>query len=223
MGFELEKRLASELNRYADEAQQDRDVQRPSNKHVERLKKIAAELQAKLRGDHDRSDEAPGKRNGVEDALASAVRRMEELGKRSRFDQLPWQQNQRATFDDYRATGLREVLDRLSDRKLRGATLASAEPGISARTGQTTKTAASPAGQAMWRAAERRAATLYRHAMDGGEVAGEDPIVDEALERCGGGHALPLAVRKQMEAELGISLARVRVHTDSAPPVAVRP
>ncbi len=131
------------------------------------------------------------------------------------FSALPWARPTHATFDDFRATGLREVLARLSDRALRRSTLASADRDIAKRVEPSPPIGPTPVGTAMWRAAERRAATLYRHAQDSGEVATDDPVVDEALARCGSGQALPSHLRAQMERELGISLARVRVHTDA--------
>ena len=71
-----------------------------------------------------------------------------------------------------------------------------------------------PSGQAMWRAAERRGATLYRRAVEG-MARLEDPVVEEALQRVGGGQALPADVRRAMERALGVPLDRVRVHTDA--------
>ncbi|HEY6179857.1 MAG TPA: DUF4157 domain-containing protein, partial [Kofleriaceae bacterium] len=82
--------------------------------------------------------------------------------------------------------------------------------------------AADAAGQAMWRAAERRAVTLYRRAFDAGEVSPDDPAVAEALARAGGGAALPAAVRRKMEDELGVALDRVRIHTDAVAAQATR-
>src|ERR1044071_3922324 len=66
-------------------------------------------------------------------------------------------------------------------------------------------------GQAMWRAGERRAATLYRRAFDAGEVSPEDPAVAEALARAGSGASLPATVRRKMEDELGVALDRGRI------------
>lgn len=78
-----------------------------------------------------------------------------------------------------------------------------------------------PSGKAMWQAAERRAATIYRRALDG-EGRPQDPTVEEALRWIGGGHALPEVVRQAMERELGVPLGRVRVHTDSVAADAAR-
>jgi hypothetical protein len=66
----------------------------------------------------------------------------------------------------------------------------------------------------LWRAAERRAVTLYRRAVDSGAIAHDAPAVDAALARCGSGQPLPDRARIAMEARLGIALDRVRVHTD---------
>src|SRR5262249_9077973 len=70
--------------------------------------------------------------------------------------------------------------------------------------------------------AERRAATLYRRAFDAGDVAPDDPDVEAALARAGSGAPLPAAVRRRMEIELGVSLERVRVHTDPVAAQAAR-
>jgi Domain of unknown function (DUF4157)/Bacterial toxin 3 len=67
----------------------------------------------------------------------------------------------------------------------------------------------------MWHAAERHAVTLYRHAADSGEVDENDPAITAALEQRGSGQPLPDQLRQEMEAELQVSLDRVRVHTDS--------
>ncbi|HEY0986689.1 MAG TPA: DUF4157 domain-containing protein, partial [Kofleriaceae bacterium] len=50
-------------------------------------------------------------------------------------------------------------------------------------------------------------------------VATDDPDVEAALARAGSGAPLSAGVRRKMEDELGVSLERVRVHTD---PVAAR-
>jgi hypothetical protein len=69
MGFDLEKRLANELNRLSDEASH--DATRPQ--HVERLKKLAAEIKERLLG-VQQSEEAPGKRTAsMDEVVASAI------------------------------------------------------------------------------------------------------------------------------------------------------
>lgn len=81
------------------------------------------------------------------------------------------------------------------------------------------------AGQSMWRAAERRAATLYRRAFDGADVGDQEamePAVELALARAGGGQPLPEALRHEMERELGVSLRSVRIHADSIAAEAAR-
>ena len=126
-------------------------------------------------------------------------------------------------FDECRALGLRDVLRSLEGvrggKKLQDATLAAADPAIVR--GGPGKTP-DPSGAAMWRVAERRAATLYRNAVDNNEVTAEDPAVDAALARAGSGQALPDSVRKKMEAELDVPLDRVRVHTDAVAQRAAR-
>lgn len=130
-------------------------------------------------------------------------------------------------FDELRSCGLHDVLvalDAVSGRRgLAQATLAAARravrPPMASQTGRPAPP--DPSGQAMWRAAERRAATLYRRAVDG-EGRSEDPVVDQALQRIGGGRALPDGVRRAMERELGVPLDRVRIHTDSVAAEAAR-
>jgi serine phosphatase RsbU (regulator of sigma subunit) len=218
MGTDLEKRLASELNRLADESSGKQD-KRTRQKRLEQLRRIADELKAQLLGGDIAKPSEPGRRSGV-DEIGDVVARFERAMRKQQDGIVPWQRA--ATFDDFRASGLRDVLARIDNRTLRRATVAAADPAIAARAGEKRTSTTSAAGHAMWRAAERRAATLYRHAQDSGEVASEDPVVDEALARCGSGHALPSSVRKKMENELGVSLARVRVHTDPVAAAAAR-
>src|SRR5688572_21822149 len=116
MGFDLEKRLASELNRLADDtAGFDKDTR--SEKRLEKLKRIAEELKAKLLGGELAEEEAPGKRTVVDD-VRLAFRRLESTARQAEqaFKTIPWQQRT-PSFDDYRASGLRDVLARLSDHK----------------------------------------------------------------------------------------------------------
>src|SRR5580692_9016191 len=68
------------------------------------------------------------------------------------------------------------------------------------RSGQLDDAAAM--GPAMWRVAEARAVTMFRHAVDEGEIDAHDPAVDESLRRVGGGgQALPNELKRQMEDE----------------------
>ncbi|MBA3394497.1 MAG: DUF4157 domain-containing protein [Deltaproteobacteria bacterium] len=229
MGFDLEKRVATELSRLADEEakkpERDADVPRPGKQtRVEKFKRLAAELERRLL---DRDADAgamhvtalPGKQTQIDEIVEGALAALQATVSRAQrtLASVPFQT--RSPFDDYRATGLREVLDTLGTasgkRRLQQTTIAAADPAIVSRATRSRATATPDAnGRAMWRASERHAATLYRNAMDAGEVATEDPVVAEALARCGSGQPLAAAVRKKMEAELGISLERVRVHTD---------
>jgi hypothetical protein len=126
------------------------------------------------------------------------------------------------SFDDHRVLALKEVLGAIGPRRdLRTATTAAADRDIARRAtplGQAVATTSDESGHALWQASERRALTLHRRAT-AGEAAPEDRAVDDALARAGCGAPLPAAVRRKMEDELGVSLDRVRVHTD---PVAVR-
>ncbi|HWU91286.1 MAG TPA: DUF4157 domain-containing protein [Kofleriaceae bacterium] len=134
----------------------------------------------------------------------------------------------RSALDDFRSRGLHEVLAALSSMRcghgLMEATLSAARRATRPGPPSLTLRPAlpDPVGQAMWRAAERRAATLYRHAVDRGDVTTEDPTIELALARAGGGQPLPAAVRRQMELELDVSLDRVRIHTDSVADEAAR-
>ncbi len=74
----------------------------------------------------------------------------------------------------------------------------------------------------MRRAAERRGAMLYRRAVASGEIDDRSPEVDAALARAGSGAELPADLRAQMERELGVSFARVRIHTDDVAAAAAR-
>ncbi|HEX4455059.1 MAG TPA: DUF4157 domain-containing protein [Kofleriaceae bacterium] len=78
-------------------------------------------------------------------------------------------------------------------------------------------------GPAMWRVAEARALTMFRHAVDEGEIDAHDPAVDESLRRAGGGgQALPNELKRQMEDEFGVAFDRVRIHTDGVAADAAR-
>ena len=87
MGFELEKRLATELNRLAEDPSFDRS--KPTKDHVERIKRIAAELKARLLASQPSEDLQVGKRTNVDDMVADAVRRFETVAARARFEMLP--------------------------------------------------------------------------------------------------------------------------------------
>jgi len=76
-------------------------------------------------------------------------------------------------------------------------------------------------GQALWRAAERRGAMLYRRAVSS-TVDLRDPAVESAVRRRGDGQPLPAVLAGDMERELGISLAGVRLHTDAVASQAAR-
>jgi hypothetical protein len=65
--------------------------------------------------------------------------------------------------------------------------------------------------------------TLYRHVAEAaGAIDHDDPQIDAALARAGSGAALSAEVRAPLEAHLGYSLDRVRVHTDGAAAAAAR-
>jgi Domain of unknown function (DUF4157) len=126
-----------------------------------------------------------------------------------------------SAFDDFRSRGLHEVLAAVSSlpggRCLVDTAAARATQVLTARPAPT-----DPAGLALWRVAERRAATLYRHAVESGEIEAHNPAVELALARGGGGQPLPATVRRKLELELGTSFERVRIHTDSVAADAAR-
>jgi hypothetical protein len=204
MAFEREHRLDTELNRLLDDLAQPRS--------------------------EDAAD-VPGKRTRVEqlvDQLSAqerSQRRASGPGRRTLVERLLWVAT-KLNFDDFRVQALKDVLRSLGRRgKLRAATVAAADRDVARRAtppGKVPAGAADAGGQAMWRAAERRAATLYRRAFDAGEVSPEDPAVEAALAHAGSGAPLPPGVRRKMEDELGVSLARVRVHTDPVAAQAAR-
>jgi hypothetical protein len=129
-------------------------------------------------------------------------------GSRSVFDEL----RLRALHDTFAALALLRGGHGLIDAT-RSAARRASRPELISQTGRPAPP--DPVGQALWRATERRAATLYRQAMDSGEVEHEDPAVEMALARAGSGQPLPEVVRRNMELELQISLERVRIHTDA--------
>jgi hypothetical protein len=137
----------------------------------------------------------------------------------------------RSGFDDYRALGLQDLLRWLGrDHPLRREVIAAAANADRPIAGRAThwceplQGAAGPSattanGAALWQASERRAVTLYRRAVSDGAVDPHDPSVETALQQRGSGQLLPAELRREMERELGASLAGVRLHTDA---VAVR-
>ncbi len=127
----------------------------------------------------------------------------------------------RISFEDYRVLGLRDVLQRLRpDHPLTAELIAAAAIDDRSIAGRATlwraalPNAPGPKGHALWQAAERRAATLYRRAVESDQVEDDGPAVEAALQRCGSGQPLPASVRRTMEAQLGVPLDRVRIHTD---------
>jgi len=75
----------------------------------------------------------------------------------------------------------------------------------------------------LWRAAERRAASLYRRTTgEGDAVSPYDPAVDRALAIRSGGSPLPSELRHEMERVLDLPLGRVRIHCDAIAAEAAR-
>src|SRR5262245_6025748 len=106
MGHDLDKRLATELNRLATD-----EAASPQLERMDRMRRIAAELRRRL-PDGDIAVEAdnavPGKRTQIEHLLADTVAKLAEVV-RTPFAATPW--SSRATsFDDYRIAALAEVL-----------------------------------------------------------------------------------------------------------------
>lgn len=131
-------------------------------------------------------------------------------------------------FDDFLALGLQHVLHAAmahGGQLLFQATLGAADPDV-ARLAlplvRAPRLHRNPSGRAMWRVAERHAATLYRRAVDSGEIEHDSPEVEAALQHCGAGQPLPDGVRRTMEALLGVRLERVRLHTDRVAAEAAR-
>jgi hypothetical protein len=128
-------------------------------------------------------------------------------------------------FAAYREIAIHELLERFgSDRSVRrGLFAAAADPMRSiAGAGGPPRDAGLSSGAGLWQVAERRAATLYRRATEAGQVDGRDPAVEAILRQRAAGAPLPDALRRDMEAELGVSLAGVRIHTDAAAAHAAR-
>jgi hypothetical protein len=127
-------------------------------------------------------------------------------------------------FDDYRVVGLKDLLQRLGpNQALQPDLLAAAtcvDRGIAWRAKSWLASLPpvpmpTPKGQALWHAAERHAATLYRRAEGSGLVDPRDPAIESALQQCGTGQLLPEEVRRAMERDLGVELTGVRIHTDA--------
>jgi hypothetical protein len=128
----------------------------------------------------------------------------------------------RLGYDDHRVRGLVAMLDRVGpDLPLRAQLVATAAAedrwiaGRATRWCEPMTGAATPAGHALWCAAERHAVALFRHAAAAGEVDPADPAVEAALARRGGGRPLDPALRVELEPALGVALAGVRVHDDA--------
>jgi hypothetical protein len=155
----------------------------------------------------------PGKRTRVADG-SSEPRGPDIPGKRTRVVDGG---HEPFGLDDQRVVGLRDLLRLLgSEHGLRGEVIAAADASIANRAtlwrdrrGEGT----GARGHALWGAAERHAAMLYRRATVGAPRL-EDPAVAAALERRGAGHALPDHLRSELERELGVTLGGVCVHTD---------
>jgi hypothetical protein len=194
---------------------------------VERLNRLDAELPRPVNTVDEKPVEprVPGKRTEIERMLAGiglAVplplmpQEAPVPGRRTRVDS---SRSTRLDFEDYRVLGLRHLLHRLgSYHPLRAEVLAAADRTVARRatlSDPSLAQASTSGGQAVWRAAERHAVTLYRHAVDAGEVDEADPSVATALEQRGSGQPLEPELCRMLEDELGISLTRVRVHTDS--------
>jgi hypothetical protein len=137
-------------------------------------------------------------------------------------------------FDDYRVLGLRNVLKQLGPKHpLRGEVIAAAAEKDRAITGRATQwreqlpaaatpVAPTPGGAALWQVAERHTVTLYRRALGSGKVDKHDPAIEAALQQRGNGQPLPEGLRKKLEAELGLTLSGVRIHTDAVAAKAAR-
>jgi hypothetical protein len=147
-------------------------------------------------------------------------------GRRTLVGQVP---SPRLGFEDYRVLGLKEVLQRLGpEHPRRGELIAAAAVEDRSIAGRATlwreplPSATTPNGHALWHAAERHAAMLYRRAVHNGVVDEHDPAVESALQQRGAGQPLPTELRREMERAFGASLAGVRIHTDAIAAQAAR-
>jgi hypothetical protein len=126
----------------------------------------------------------------------------------------------RPVLEQCRATALHEVLHQVGDNhRLRQEVISSAVHPVETLAGVAPRGSTSDTpvtgGQALWQVAERRTSMLYRHAAHTGASDVHDPAVDAALKHVGGGESLPADLQAEMERELGVSLANVRIHTDA--------
>ncbi len=131
-------------------------------------------------------------------------------------------------LEEYRGLALKEVLQQVgANHRLRQEIIAAAANPVRSIAGMALWREPLPDtpmtnGHALWHVAERRAATLYRHAVNSGAVDQHDPAVESALQRCGTGQPLPMELRREMEHEFGFSLAGIRIHTDAVAAQAAR-
>jgi len=123
-------------------------------------------------------------------------------------------------LEQYRVSALKELLKRIGpNHRLRHDFIAATASPIrsvvgAAQWGEPQPSIQVTNGHALWRVAERRAATLYRRAVNSGAVDQYDPAVEAAFQQHGIGQPLSMGLRHAMERELGVSLAEVRIHTD---------
>jgi hypothetical protein len=132
-------------------------------------------------------------------------------------------------FDDYRVLGLQQVLQRLgANHAVRPHLIAAAAAAARLIAGRATRWLeplggeATAHGHALWNASERHAAMLFRRAAHRGPRDEQDPVVEAALEQRGTGQPLPGPLRGAMERALSVSLAGVRIHTDTVAAQAAR-
>ena len=135
----------------------------------------------------------------------------------------------RVELDDCCVLALKEVLQQLApDHSLRRDVIAAAATASRSIAGRATlwreplTGTATPGGHAVWHAAEHRAVTLYRRAASSGAADPHDPAVESVLQRRGTGQPLPAELRREMERELGVSLATVCLHIDAVAAEAAR-
>lgn len=130
--------------------------------------------------------------------------------------------------EQYRMPALKEVLKRIGpNHRLRQELITATAKPIRSMAGLAPPGGPLPSvpmtnGHALWQVAERHAATLYRRAVNGGAANQHDPAVGSALQQRGNGQPLPTKIRREMERELGVSMAGVRVHTDAVAAQAAR-
>jgi hypothetical protein len=128
----------------------------------------------------------------------------------------------------YRMSALKEVIERIGpNHRLRHELITATANPVRSIAGTALWGGPLPGvsmtnGHALWQVAERHATTLYRRAVNGGAADQHDPAVESALQQRGAGQPLPAELRREMERELGVSLAGVRVHTDAVAARAAR-